>query len=443
MTAPLDTDDTIAAIATPPGAGGIGVIRISGARAAKVVGAVVGRSPDAMQDRVLERAIATDASGARLDEVLFVLMRGPRSFTGEDVAEIHGHGGPANMSRLLRAVVAAGARHALAGEFSRRAFENGRMDLTQAEAILAVIEASTERALRTAQSQLSGGLGEAVESLRKRGAALLAEVEASIDFSDGEHPFSTGAKLAEQTRQLASDVAALTATFALGRAIREGVDVAIVGPPNAGKSSLFNALLQRERAIVDDSPGTTRDFVEHSVVWAGVQITLVDTAGDRDAEAGPERRGIELGRARAGESEIRVVLVPGGGSARVPDRVRARDIVVASKSDLGAVTGTMIATSALTGEGLDELRARILELATAGEAESDDSLVVTSERQRALLEASATHYQRAAELSAKDQTPEIVAVELRDGTDSLARVVGGDVAEEMLDALFARFCIGK
>ena len=236
--------DTIAAIATPAGAGGVGIVRLSGPDAVAAAARVVGRAPEKMRDRHMVLAVARDpASGERLDEVMCVVMRGPRSFTGEDVAEIHGHGGPVNMARLLRATVLAGARHAEPGEFTRRAFENQRLDLTRAEAVLAVIEASSERALRLAQGQLAGQLGDRVGALRRRGTELLADLEASIDFPEEGFDHVARGEVAARAAQLAADCAALAATFEAGRALREGVEVALCGPVNSGKSSLFNRLV--------------------------------------------------------------------------------------------------------------------------------------------------------------------------------------------------------
>jgi len=444
--------DTIAAIATPPGAGGIGIVRVSGPEAVEVVARLIGREAGGLPDRVLLHAVARDpASGERLDEVLVAVMRAPRSYTGEDVAEVHGHGGAVNMGRLLRAALAAGARPAEPGEFTRRAVARGRMDLVRAEAVLGVIAAASERALRLAQGQLEGRLGERVAVLRQRATELLADLEASIDFPEEgiEHAARSG--LAARAAELGTACSALAETFAVGRALSEGLDVALVGPVNAGKSSLFNRLVGSERALVAAEPGTTRDFVEARVVWEGIPVTLVDTAGWREAE-GVERRGIELGEKRASRADVLVELIPaefvrqGETGHRTQDtghrtQDTGRRIPVVSKGDeLKGGAGGMIVTSAVTGQGVEELKAAIVGAVGAG---GEEGVVVTSERQRDLVARAADALSRAAGAAGAGQAEEVLALEVREAARALAAVLGEEVGEEMLDALFARFCIGK
>lgn len=444
--------DTIAALATPAGAGGVGIVRVSGPEAAAIVGTLLGRGADAFPDRMLVHGVARDSDGRRLDDVLAVVMRGPRSFTGEDVAEVHGHGGPVNMSRLLRAVIAAGARHAEAGEFTRRAFENGKLDLTRAEAILDVIEASSERAWRLAQAQLEGGLGQEVARFRERATALLAEVEACIDFPEEGEEYLGTHEVADRARQLGRELETMAATFALGHALRHGIDVAIVGPVNAGKSSLFNALLGAERAIVAAAPGTTRDFVESAVVWNGVPVTLVDTAGDRDASDEVEQQGIAMGRQRAQAADVRV-WVHSAEHALPAVAPAPRELHIVTKGDLlttaqlealdGALDGALLVTSARGGQGMDALKQAIIACACGGRVEADQGHVVTSERQRTLLAQAAAGFLRAGDGMEAHAPVEVLAVEIREATEHLAEIVGERVGEEVLDTLFSRFCIGK
>jgi tRNA modification GTPase len=438
-------EDTIAAIATPAGVGGVGIVRLSGSAAVPIVAAVMGVDPERLDDRHMYFGRARH-EGEAIDEVLYVAMRGPRSFTGEDVAEIHGHGGPANMGRLLRAVVAAGARHAEAGEFTRRAFANGRLDLTRAEAIADIIHASSERALRVAQTQLQGRLGEAVAGIREKAIAVLAEIEAGIDFPDEELSLSERKKLAAETDDAMRQCTELAATFGMGRALRSGIDVALRGEVNAGKSSLFNELIGQERALVADDPGTTRDFVEATVVWSGVQVTLVDTAGERSTESAIEHRGIELGGRRAAQADLELVVVEAG--TPFEGELEKRQLLVWSKVDLvegDSLAGSKpgIATSSTRGVGLEALRQAIVERATGGASEGAEGVVVTSERQRARLVLAAQSLQRASSQIIAGAPPELVAVDLRAALQALAEITGEEVGEDMLDELFSRFCIGK
>jgi tRNA modification GTPase len=431
--------DTIAAIATARGAGGVAIVRVSGPEAIAIVAGMVGQGEAELPDRVLVHGVARDRGGARLDEVLVVAMRAPRSYTGEDVAEVHGHGGTVNAGRLLREALERGARLAEAGEFTRRAFEHGKVDLAAAEGLLGVIEAASERAWRVAQGQLAGALSETVAGLRGEATALLAEIEACVDFPEEGLEFLAAKQVGATARGLAARCEALAGTFRLGRALRDGIEVALVGPVNAGKSSLLNALVGRERALVAAEPGTTRDYVEVRVEWDGIAVTLIDTAGERSAASEVEERGIALGRERAANADVRV-WIDEAGQGVAPD---TSTVIVRSKADLGGETPAgVLATSARTGAGLDALRAKILEVAGAV-GEADDAVVVTSERQRGLLERASRGLARAADAIASAMPAEVVAVDVRDALSALAAVTGDEVGEDVLDALFARFCIGK
>lgn len=463
--------DTIAAIATPSGAGGIGIVRISGPDAAVLAGRLLGRAPESFPDRKLVHGQARDREGHRIDDVLAVVMRGPRSFTGEDVAEIHGHGGVMNMARLLRAVVADGARPADAGEFTRRAFENGKLDLARAEAIVDVIEAGSERALRLAQAQLDGRLGTRLSEFRARATDLLAEVEACIDFPEEGEAYLGSLHIADKARALGDDVFRLARTFTLGRALRNGVEIAIVGEVNAGKSSLFNALLDTDRAIVDAHPGTTRDYVEAQVVWAGIPVTLIDTAGERHTENRVENLGIERGRRRASEADLRLCVhsveqlnedpthegVPTPTLSEYGEYGDPRVLHVLTKVDLldlpddarsnasrdGEVNPNLLWTSAHSGIGIEPLKSAALTRVCGPSVESDDGHVVTSERHRALLGKAAASLVRVVEGVDGGQPTEVLAIEIRETAQCLAQILGEEVGEEVLDSLFSRFCIGK
>jgi tRNA modification GTPase len=437
--------DTIAAIATPSGSGGVGIVRLSGPRAIEIAAAALGREQDALVDRRLVAGVARNGDGTRLDEVLAVAMRGPRSYTGEDVAELHGHGGALNMSLLLRSVLDRGARAAEAGEFTRRAFENGRLDLTRAEAVLEVIGASSERAWRNAQAQLGGALGERVRELRANATSLLAAVEACIDFPEEGNDYLREAEAERRSLELCAETERLAGTYVLGRALRDGIDVAIAGPVNSGKSSIFNKLVGLERALVADEPGTTRDFVDAAVVWSGVEVRLIDTAGERSTESSLEQRGIAIGRERAERADFIIATRAVDAAEDSDDRAGANVIQILTKADLmnGELPSEPLATSAITGVGIEQLKAEVVRRATSSATEGSDGDVVTSERQRAVLQRASQAFAAAAEAIRDGRPIEVVAADVREGADRLAETMGEQVGEEVLDELFSQFCIGK
>lgn len=443
-----EIQETIAAIATGSGAGGVGVIRVSGPRAIEIVAAVIGVEGAAL-DRTVRYAVARGADGERLDDVLAFAMRAPRSFTGEDVAELQGHGGAVNMLRLLRAVLERGARAAEPGEFSRRAFENGKLDLLRAEALLGVIEAGSERAWRIAQAQLSGSLGQRMAQLEEQARGVLAELEGAIDFPEEDLEEQSGQWLRGELRALARACAELVRSYQGGAALRNGITVALVGATNVGKSSLLNALVGRDRALVSAAPGTTRDYVEAQVEWDGVKVTLVDTAGWREVEAGDiERAGIDLGRARAAEADVVLLVDDGADDGGQDMAVRweplgKRALRVRSKADLSATAPleAVIATSAKTGQGLEELKRRVLGAVGIAEALGDGELLVT-ERQRALAETAQRAFERG-ELALERQPRELVAYDIREGYKALMSLRGSEAEDKLVDEIFARFCIGK
>ena len=423
----MSRSTTIAAIATAPG-GGIGIVRISGPEAQAVAQRVVAPWPEVQPQR-LWRARAAG------DEVLCVVMQAPNSYTGEDVVELHGHGGALNLSRLLEAVVAAGAQVAEPGEFTRRAFLNGRMDLTRAEAVAEVIGARSERALRVAQANLRGALADRVRGMRERVTAFLAELEARVDFPEEQLDFVPAARLADDARTIARDARQLAGTWRQGRALAAGVTVALVGRPNVGKSSLFNALLGQERALVAAEPGTTRDYLEQTVEWDGVAVTLVDTAGDREI-GGVEGRGVELGRARAAQADVLVRVIDATNPV-----LEEGDVIALSKCDLVSDAGLGgVRTSALRGSGLCELRAAVLLAAGVASGDEEPEGILTSERQHAALMEAAEALERAAAVT---ESPELAALDARIALDRMGRVTGEAIEDDVLDAIFARFCIGK
>jgi tRNA modification GTPase len=452
-------EDTIAAIATSAGPGGVGIVRLSGPRAIAIAAAAVGL-PEAALDRRVQVRWATDARGERIDQVVAFAMRAPASFTGEDVAELQGHGGALSLGKLLEAAVSRGARVAEPGEFTRRAVANGKLDLVRAEALLEVIHAGSERAWRLARDNLGGRLGAGVAELEQRGLRLLAELEGWIDFPEEDLEARSLAWIEAELVALHGSCAALCDGFRHGRAVSRGIAAALVGPVNVGKSSLLNALVGSERALVAAEPGTTRDWLETAAVWQGVAVTLIDTAGRRDTADPIERRGIALGEERVAGSDVVVVVNDGVAPWDGGERYGGRAVVVRSKADLaagaagdaGAGSGgsgaggagdAALATSSATGQGLDELRRRILAVAGVADREGAEHAVVTTARQHALATAARDAAAAGLALWRARRPLELVAVELRQAAHSLAQLRGVEVGDRVLDEVFARFCIGK
>jgi len=442
VTAPAGTEDTIAAIATAAGVGGVGIVRLSGPAAIGIAAEVLGVPASAL-DRRVRVGWAHDASGRRLDQVLAFAMRAPASFTGEDVAELHGHGGAHNLERLLAAVVERGARIAGPGEFTRRAVARGKLDLLRAEALLDVIHAGSERAWRLAQANLGGRLGEEVAAIERLALAVLAEIEGAIDFPEDDLDLDADAEVDRELGAIGAACGRLADGFRHGRAVSQGITVALVGAVNVGKSSLLNALVGRERALVGAAPGTTRDWLEVADVWSGVAVTLIDTAGLRATDDPVEQRGIALGEARVASADVVVVVNDVAAGWDDGARFGGREVVVRSKADLGGGAGAGLATSAVTGEGLDELRRRVLGVAGVADQEGSEQPFVTTARQRALAAAARDGFAAACAARRAGRPPEVVAVELRESVRALAQLRGVEVGDRVLDEVFARFCIGK
>lgn len=450
--------DTICAIASGTG-GGVGVVRVSGPDAEVILRKVAPRLPAVLGSHVLRHVRIVDPeSGELVDDALACVMRAPRSYTGENVAEIQAHGGAANLARVLAAVQRAGARLAQPGEFTRRAFLTGRIDLTQAEAVAELIAARSERAARLAQAHLRGAVRGEVERVRERVLAALAEVEAGVDFPDERLDFSPLPALGTAVGEAAREARALADSHRRGRLATSGVDVALVGRANAGKSSLLNAIAGEERALVDAAPGTTRDFLEVEVDLAGLRAVLVDTAGERETGPGLEQRGLELGRKRRERADVVVLVVDGSlgfgaAEAQLLDEVRGREgfgvpVVVAwNKRDLAPVPVGLpshlpvVATCAASGEGVPELVQALRR--AAGDGGADEGVIVTSDRQHEHLASAALSLEAAANALRASAPPELAAVDLRAALSRLGEVTGQSVDGAVLDRIFARFCIGK
>jgi tRNA modification GTPase len=440
--AALAGDDTIAAIATASGVGGVGIVRVSGPDAVRIVAEVLAVDASLL-DRSVRVGWAHDKAGTRIDQVIAFAMRAPASFTGEDVAELQGHGGAHNLSRLLDAVLDRGARIAEPGEFTRRAVANGKLDLLRAEALLEVIHAGSERAWRLAQANLGGRIGEVAQELEQRTMVVLAEIEGRIDFPEEGIEAADAAWIATELEALSARCGKLADGFRHGRALSHGITVALVGPVNVGKSSLLNALVGKERALVAALPGTTRDYLEVADVWNGVAVTIVDTAGTRPTADAIEARGIQLGEQRVASADVVVVVNDHASPWDDGSRYGARALVVRSKSDLGGDLRGALATSAETCEGLDELKHRVLALAGVADREGNEEAFVTTARQQATAAAARDAFAAALVAWRARQATEVVALEVRHGLSALAQLRGVEVGDRVLDEVFARFCIGK
>ncbi|HEY1653821.1 MAG TPA: tRNA uridine-5-carboxymethylaminomethyl(34) synthesis GTPase MnmE [Candidatus Tumulicola sp.] len=445
--------DTIAAIATPPGKGAIAIVRISGPRVREVVRRFV-RTPKPLRPRLAAKADVLDESGALLDRGLALLFPAPGSYTGEDVLELHVHGSPVVAREIVRALFAGGVRPALPGEFTRRAFLNGKMDLHEAEAVADVIEAETRSAARAALANLGGGLASEVRRLRTILAGVLEELAAAIDFPDEvREPDRAG--LIGQLSAVSAQLERLRDDGERGRLVREGLYVAIVGPPNAGKSSLLNALLGEERAIVSELPGTTRDTVEETIAIDGVPVRLVDTAGIRAHADRLEAVGIERTQRALAAARIAVVVVDGsrplGPEEReILDRTRERArVVFVNKADLGTAGAAQVDDPAsIVGSvrdpaALAEVRRAVARIGWGGELPDLERPHLAALREFSAVAEALEALARARATLASGDPSDLIAGELQRAFSALGHVSERVAAEELLDGIFARFCIGK
>ena len=459
-----DSADTIVATSTPAGRSPRAIVRLSGPEALEVASGVL--DPKAPLGEVpaygsTDAVLALAAEGIRCPAVVYV-MRAPRSYTREDVVEVHTVGSPALLGALTDALVARGARPAEPGEFTRRAFLNGRIDLTQAEAVQAVIRARSEAELRVAQSQLGGAFRDAVEALRARTVQWLAELEAAIDFTDQDIELIEPAAAAERLDELAADVEAVAGSEPPAPP-KEGVATAICGLPNAGKSSLLNALAGEGRAIVAHVPGTTRDTVEHPVAVEGITFRLVDTAGLRGGAGAIEREAVERAEGAAAAAELVLLVVdasrPLSSAARALwDRLTSEEmppvITVLNKCDLAprvsaadegrlAQRGPVVNVSALGRDGLDALRAAMARAARSGAVDGSAHPFWVNARHRAALGRAAEALGRARKALADALGFEFAAADLRDALAALGDIVGRTTPDDVLGTIFTQFCIGK
>ena len=452
---PVSLPDTIAAISTGAVLSAIGIVRVSGPETLAVLDRVFrplsGAPMSEREDRKLILGRLFDPEGAVLDVCLATISRGPNSYTGEDTAELQCHGSPTVLRQALLALFAAGARQAAAGEFTRRAFLNGRMDLTQAEAVIDLIDAQTTAAAANAAAQLEGAVTGRTDRIYDELAAICSHFHAVLDYPDEDiEPFT----LAGYRGTIASardELRRLCDTFRRGSIVKNGVSCAILGRPNAGKSSLLNALLGYDRAIVTDIPGTTRDTIEEKAVLGGVLLRLFDTAGLRETDDPVERMGVERARNAAGSAELALVVMDGSAPLTPEDdavleasRAAGHAILLRSKADLPAVwdRDDVIAVSSLTGEGLP-----VLENAVAALYPPDTSIPVgqmlTNPRQADAVSRAIEYLDAAAEAMDAGITPDAVLTEIEGALTALGELSGRVVREDITNGIFSRFCVGK
>ena len=443
----MTADDTIVAIATAPGAGGVGIVRLSGADARAVGERICGRK---LQVRTAQYARFTDADGDTLDDGIALYFAGPASFTGEDVVELQAHGGPVLLRELVARCVALGARQAGPGEFSQRAFLNGKLDLAQAEAIADLIAAGDARAARAARRSLDGAFSQRVDAVMAQLLAIRVHVEAAIDFADESLDTLGGAALRRQLDEARDALARLRRDAERGQKLRDGLHVVLAGPPNAGKSSLLNALAGSERAIVTDIAGTTRDVLQETIRIDGVELTLVDTAGLRHADDAIEAEGIRRARGELARADLALAVLDArdpeaGRAALAADLAGVAQVLwLHNKADLlpapPRLAADALAISARTGEGLASLHQRLFELA-GGDGAADGAFSARARHVEALARAGDWLGQAAEELAL--ERLELAAEALVRAHDALGEIGGRIDADGLLGHIFTSFCIGK
>jgi len=477
--------DTIAAISTPPGRGGIGIVRLSGPQAAPIAAQLVrlrhplehgrARLAEVLDDREpvpdsrrgdtsvgegIDENIDKGIDDKSIDEAVVTFFAGPHSYTAEDLVEIAAHGSPVVLDLLLRRALSLGARLAEPGEFTQRAFLSGRLDLTQAEAVRDLIDAQTLTQARQAASQMGGALSRRVAPLKQSLVELIALLEAGIDFAEDDVDVTPAPEIARRIDSLAAPLAALEASFARGRIVHDGLTLAIVGRPNAGKSSLFNRLVERDRAIVTATPGTTRDLVTERISLAGIPLELVDTAGLREAREEAEQLGIARTREALADAALILIVLDATQPLNDEERglmaaVEGRPALVAvNKCDLAecdlAVLATQIPedanlyalrTSALSGEGIQELRERILALATGGAA--PEAGLLTNLRQHRAISTTLAALADAGRANSEAIPHEMILLDLYRALWALDSLTGQTTPDDILNLIFSTFCIGK
>ena len=459
----MNLDDTVVAIATAPGRGGIGVVRISGPRAREIAYPMLRLKHDLEPGRAvfgeLIEPVPIDAntgnrkpeagSPTRIDEVVVTYFAGPRSYTTDDIIEIAAHGSPVVLRHIVELCVAAGARLAEPGEFTMRAFLNGRIDLTQAEAVRDLIDSQTLYQAKIAAQQLEGALSRRLQPVKQKLIELIAVLEAGIDFAEDDVSVLPDATILERIAAVLEPLQQLAASFAYGKIVHQGLTLAIVGRPNVGKSSLFNRLVERERAIVTATPGTTRDLVSETVALGGIPIQLVDTAGIRQALDEAESIGIRKSMEALADADLVLVVLdasrPDEGAELLRHAEGRPAIVVGNKCDLGIAVRypPLLYASALTGEGITELRAEILRHIGGETGAQAETGFLTNVRHQSLVQESIAAL-NAASIAVDAEVPhEMLLLDLYSALQPLDAITGATTTDDILNLIFSKFCIGK
>ncbi|MBK5241130.1 tRNA uridine-5-carboxymethylaminomethyl(34) synthesis GTPase MnmE [Clostridium sp.] len=454
--------DTIAAIATSIGEAGISIIRVSGDKAIEMVGSIfLGKKNRGLHDikpYTMRYGHIIDKNGSRLDEVIISYMKGPKSFTAEDTIEINCHGGVVGTNIILKEIIRAGARMAEPGEFTKRAFLNGRIDLSEAEAVIDIIRAKTELSLKSALMQSEGTISREIKIIRNKLLTVIAHIEATVDYPEEDMEEVTAEKVNEDVTALISEIDMLLSTADEGKILREGLSTVIVGKPNVGKSSLLNALVKEKRAIVSDIPGTTRDAIEEYINIEGIPIKIVDTAGIRETEDVVEKIGVEKSKEKIDEADLVILILDLSSKIENEDRQiieyikDKKYIVLLNKSDLGGKiemselknlkSKYITNVSIKTGEGLDHVKEYIKDLFFNGEIKTEGIFVTNNRHKQALIRASEN---LESSLKALEYTKaiDLASIDIRNAWTNLGEITGESLEEDIIHKIFSEFCLGK
>ncbi|MDD4199848.1 MAG: tRNA uridine-5-carboxymethylaminomethyl(34) synthesis GTPase MnmE [Eubacteriales bacterium] len=452
--------DTITAIATAYGEGGIGIVRISGPEAREILGRIFLCEKDIVNRRMTFGRVFDPYSGKTVDEVLAVYMKGPGTYTGEDVVEINCHGSMVSLRKTLALVLKNGGRMAEPGEFTKRAFLNGRMDLSQAEAVIDVIKAKSDRSFDVAMSQLEGSLSVKIMEIRQSILDLLVDVTVNIDYPDEDIEILTYEKMQGSLHDIRERVRKLLATADSGRMIREGIRIAIIGKPNVGKSSLMNCLLRESRAIVTEIPGTTRDTIEELVSIRNLPVYLIDTAGIRETDDTVEKIGIEKAKKAFNSADFIIFIVDGSrnlGSEdeEIMDYIGERKaLVLINKQDKGSLikasyikrrlpNSDVVESILSKGEGVEQIEDIIEGLVYGGQVLQEQSVMVNNVRHVELLRQAEAAFSDALRMTEMKEPLDIIEIDIRSAYDALGEIIGETVDDEILNEVFSRFCLGK